>query len=121
MTATNLRAHARNFGIIAHIDAGKTTLSERILLKTGEIHRTGEVHEGTATMDSMDLEKERGITIGAAATRAAWNGHAFTLIDTPGHIDFAIEVERSLRVLDGAVMVLSGVAGIQPQTETVWR
>jgi elongation factor G len=121
MTATVLRANSRNFGIIAHIDAGKTTLSERILLKTGEIHRTGEVHDGTATMDSMDLEKERGITIGAAATRAAWNGHSFTLIDTPGHIDFAIEVERSLRVLDGAVMVLSGVAGVQPQTETVWR
>jgi elongation factor G len=121
MTATVLRANSRNFGIIAHIDAGKTTLSERILLKTGEIHRTGEVHEGTATMDHMDLEKERGITIGAAATRAAWNGHAFTLIDTPGHIDFAIEVERSLRVLDGAVTVLCGVAGIQPQTETVWR
>ncbi|MES3024290.1 MAG: elongation factor G [Pseudomonadota bacterium] len=121
MTATVHRAHTRNFGIIAHIDAGKTTLSERILLKTGEIHRPGEVHEGTATMDSMALEKERGITIGAAATRAAWNGHAFTLIDTPGHIDFAIEVERSLRVLDGAVTVLCGVAGIQPQTETVWR
>ena len=121
MTATVSRANSRNFGIIAHIDAGKTTLSERILLKTGEIHRTGEVHEGTATMDSMDLEKERGITIGAAATRCAWNGHAFTLIDTPGHIDFAIEVERSLRVLDGAVTVLCGVAGIQPQTETVWR
>jgi elongation factor G len=121
MTATVLRANSRNFGIIAHIDAGKTTLSERILLKTGEIHRTGEVHEGTATMDSMDLEKERGITIGAAATRAEWNGHVFTLIDTPGHIDFAIEVERSLRVLDGAVTVLCGVAGVQPQTETVWR
>lgn len=121
MTATVLRANSRNFGIIAHIDAGKTTLSERILLKTGEIHRTGEVHEGTATMDHLELEKERGITIGAAATRAAWNGHAFTLIDTPGHIDFAIEVERSLRVLDGAVVVLSGVAGVQPQTETVWR
>ncbi|MFL6660242.1 MAG: elongation factor G [Massilia sp.] len=121
MTATVLRAHTRNFGIIAHIDAGKTTLSERILLKTGEIHRTGEVHDGTAVMDSMDLEKERGITIGAAATRCAWNGHAFTLIDTPGHIDFAIEVERSLRVLDGAVTVLCGVAGVQPQTETVWR
>lgn len=121
MTATVLRANTRNFGIIAHIDAGKTTLSERILLKTGEIHRAGEVHEGTATMDSMDLEKERGITIGAAATRAFWNKHAFTLIDTPGHIDFAIEVERSLRVLDGAVTVLCGVAGIQPQTETVWR
>ncbi|PWF54941.1 elongation factor G [Massilia glaciei] len=121
MTATVHRAHTRNFGIIAHIDAGKTTLSERVLLKTGEIHRPGEVHEGTATMDSMPLEKERGITIGAAATRAAWNGHAFTLIDTPGHIDFAIEVERSLRVLDGAVTVLCGVAGIQPQTETIWR
>ncbi len=125
MTATTKRPNAihlaRNFGIIAHIDAGKTTLSERILLKTGQIHRAGEVHEGTATMDSMDLEKERGITIGAAATRAAWKGHAFTLIDTPGHIDFAIEVERSLRVLDGAVTVLCGVAGIQPQTETVWR
>jgi elongation factor G len=121
MTATVLRANTRNFGIIAHIDAGKTTLSERILLKTGEIHRTGEVHEGTATMDSMDLEKERGITIGAAATRAGWRGHAFTLIDTPGHIDFAIEVERSLRVLDGAVTVLCAVAGVQPQTETVWR
>ena len=121
MTATVLRAHTRNFGIIAHIDAGKTTLSERILLKTGEIHRTGEVHDGAATMDSMALEKERGITIGAAATRVAWNGPSFTLIDTPGHIDFAIEVERSLRVLDGAVTVLSGVAGVQPQTETVWR
>jgi elongation factor G len=121
MTATVLRANSRNFGIIAHIDAGKTTLSERILLKTGEIHRAGEVHEGTATMDSMDLEKERGITIGAAATRAEWKGHAFTLIDTPGHIDFAIEVERSLRVLDGAIAVLCGVAGVQPQTETVWR
>ncbi|MEO7495478.1 MAG: elongation factor G [Massilia sp.] len=121
MTATVLRAHSRNFGIIAHIDAGKTTLSERILLKTGKIHRAGEVHEGNATMDSLDLEKERGITIGAAATSVAWNGHAFTLIDTPGHIDFAIEVERSLRVLDGAVVVLSAVAGIQPQTETVWR
>ncbi|AIY41955.1 Translation elongation factor G-related protein [Collimonas arenae] len=122
MTATTtLRANSRNFGIIAHIDAGKTTLSERILLKTGEIHRAGEVHDGAATMDHMDLEKERGITIGAAATRAVWNGHTFTLIDTPGHIDFAIEVERSLRVLDGAIAVLSGVEGIQPQTETVWR
>ncbi len=121
MTATIGRANSRNFGIIAHIDAGKTTLSERILLKTGEIHRAGEVHEGTATLDSLDLEKERGITIGAAATRCAWDGHAFTLIDTPGHIDFAIEVERSLRVLDGAVTVLCAVAGIQPQTETVWR
>jgi elongation factor G len=121
MTATTTRSTWRNFGIIAHIDAGKTTLSERILLKTGEIHRTGEVHDGAATMDHMDIEKERGITIGAAATHCAWNDHAFTLIDTPGHIDFAIEVERSLRVLDGAVTVLCAVAGIQPQTETVWR
>ena len=122
MSATTvLRARTRNFGIIAHIDAGKTTLSERILLKTGQIHRSGEVHEGTATMDSMDLEKERGITIGAAATSVTWKEHAFTLIDTPGHIDFAIEVERSLRVLDGAVTVLDSVAGVQPQTETVWR
>ncbi|MBC3917672.1 elongation factor G [Undibacterium sp. CY18W] len=118
---THSRNHWRNFGIIAHIDAGKTTLSERILFKTGEIHRTGEVHEGNATMDTMALEKERGITIGAAATRCVWNGHEFTLIDTPGHIDFAIEVERSLRVLDGAITVLSGVAGVQPQTETVWH
>ncbi|MFZ6681750.1 elongation factor G [Undibacterium sp. Tian12W] len=117
----NVRNNWRNFGIIAHIDAGKTTLSERILFKTGEIHRTGEVHEGNATMDTMALEKERGITIGAAATRCVWNGHEFTLIDTPGHIDFAIEVERSLRVLDGAITVLSGVAGVQPQTETVWH
>ncbi|MES2299959.1 MAG: elongation factor G [Pseudomonadota bacterium] len=121
MTAPVNRAPSRNFGIIAHIDAGKTTLSERILLKTGEIHRSGEVHEGTATMDHLELEKERGITIGAAATSCAWDGHAFTLIDTPGHIDFAIEVERSLRVLDGAITVLCGVAGVQPQTETVWR
>ncbi|MET3136543.1 elongation factor G [Undibacterium sp. GrIS 1.2] len=118
---TSTHQFARNFGIIAHIDAGKTTLSERILLKTGEIHRTGEVHDGNATMDHLDLEKERGITIGAAATQCVWDGHTFTLIDTPGHIDFAIEVERSLRVLDGAITVLSGVAGIQPQTETVWR
>ncbi len=121
MNATSPRATWRNFGIIAHIDAGKTTLSERILLKTGEIHRAGEVHDGNANLDYLDLERERGITIGAAATRCAWNGHAFTLIDTPGHIDFAIEVERSLRVLDGAVTVLCGVAGVQPQTETVWR
>ncbi len=117
----NVRNTWRNFGIIAHIDAGKTTLSERILFKTGEIHRTGEVHEGNTAMDTMQLERDRGITIGAAATRCVWNGHEFTLIDTPGHIDFAIEVERSLRVLDGAITVLSGVAGVQPQTETVWH
>ena len=112
---------ARNFGIIAHIDAGKTTLSERILVATGALRRAGEVHDGAAAMDHMDLEKERGISIGAAATQTDWKEHRFTLIDTPGHIDFAIEVERSLRVLDGAVTVLCGVAGIQPQTETVWR
>ncbi|QWT18922.1 elongation factor G [Bacillus sp. NP157] len=116
----------RNLGIIAHVDAGKTTLTERLLYKTGTIHRTGEVHDGATTTDHMELERERGITIGAAAVRASWTPegglpHRLTLIDTPGHIDFAIEVERSLRVLDGAVVVFSGVAGVQPQSETVWR
>jgi elongation factor G len=116
----------RNLGIIAHVDAGKTTLTERLLYATGTIHRTGEVHDGAATTDHMELERERGITIGAAAVRATWTpadgqAHRLTLIDTPGHIDFAIEVERSLRVLDGAVTVFSGVAGVQPQSETVWH
>jgi elongation factor G len=116
----------RNLGIIAHVDAGKTTLTERLLYKTGTIHRTGEVHDGATTTDHMELERERGITIGAAAVRANWTPdggqpHRLTLIDTPGHIDFAIEVERSLRVLDGAVTVFSGVAGVQPQSETVWH
>lgn len=116
----------RNLGIIAHVDAGKTTLTERLLYKTGTIHRTGEVHDGATTTDHMELERERGITIGAAAVRANWTPqggqpYRLTLIDTPGHIDFAIEVERSLRVLDGAVTVFSGVAGVQPQSETVWR
>jgi elongation factor G len=116
----------RNLGIIAHVDAGKTTLTERLLWKTGAIHRTGEVHDGATTTDHMDLERERGITIGAAAVQCAWTpaggqAHRLTLIDTPGHIDFAIEVERSLRVLDGAVTVFSAVAGVQPQSETVWR
>jgi len=116
----------RNLGIIAHVDAGKTTLTERLLYATGAIHRTGEVHDGAATTDHMELERERGITIGAAAVRAQWtpaggHAHRLTLIDTPGHIDFAIEVERSLRVLDGAVTVFSGVAGVQPQSETVWH
>ncbi|KJV37258.1 elongation factor G [Luteibacter yeojuensis] len=116
----------RNLGIIAHVDAGKTTLTERLLYKTGTIHRTGEVHDGATTTDHMELERERGITIGAAAVRANWTPqggqpHRLTLIDTPGHIDFAIEVERSLRVLDGAVVVFSGVAGVQPQSETVWH
>jgi elongation factor G len=119
-------ARWRNLGIIAHVDAGKTTLTERLLYKTGTIHRTGEVHDGATTTDHMELERERGITIGAAAVRANWTpeggqSHRLTLIDTPGHIDFAIEVERSLRVLDGAVTVFSGVAGVQPQSETVWN
>ncbi|MBN8740652.1 MAG: translation elongation factor G [Lysobacterales bacterium 69-70] len=116
----------RNLGIIAHIDAGKTTLTERLLWKTGAIHRMGEVHDGAATTDFSPLERERGITIGAAAVQAQWTPtdgetHRLTLIDTPGHIDFAIEVEGSLRVLDGAVAVFCAVAGVQPQSETVWR
>lgn len=116
----------RNLGIIAHIDAGKTTLTERLLWKTGEIRRVGEVHDGAATTDFSAIERERGITIGAAAVQAQWaprggDSHRLTLIDTPGHIDFAIEVERSLRVLDGAVAVFSAVDGVQPQSETVWH
>jgi len=111
----------RNFGIISHIDAGKTTVSERILYYTGEIHKMGEVHNGAATMDWMDQEQERGITITATSTACRWRNWWFNLIDTPGHIDFTIEVERSLRVLDGAVTILSAVEGVQPQTESVWR
>ena len=118
----------RNFGIMAHIDAGKTTTSERILFYTGKSHKIGEVHEGAATMDWMEQEQERGITITSAATTAFWKGmdgtlpeHRFNIIDTPGHVDFTIEVERSLRVLDGAVFVLCSVGGVQPQSETVWR
>lgn len=111
----------RNIGIVAHIDAGKTTVSERILFYSGLEIRMGEVHEGTAVMDWMVEERRRGITITAAATKLPWNGHTIQLIDTPGHVDFTVEVERSMRVLDGAVLVLSGVAGVQPQTETVWR
>lgn len=111
----------RNFGIIAHIDAGKTTVSERVLFYTGRKHKIGEVHEGEATMDWMEQEQERGITITAAATTCFWKGHRLNLIDTPGHIDFTIEVQRSLRVLDGAVTVFDGVAGVEAQTETVWR
>ena len=111
----------RNFGIMAHIDAGKTTTTERILYYTGKSHKIGEVHDGAATMDFMEQEQERGITITSAATTAFWNGHRMNIIDTPGHVDFTIEVERSLRVLDGAVCVLDSNQGVEPQTETVWR
>src|SRR5215469_10118589 len=111
----------RNFGIMAHIDAGKTTTTERILYYTGKSHKMGEVHEGAATMDWMEQEQERGITITSAATTAFWNGKRLNIIDTPGHVDFTIEVERSLRVLDGAICVLDSNQGVEPQTETVWR
>src|SRR2546421_3863178 len=111
----------RNIGIVAHIDAGKTTTTERILFYTGRVHRIGEVDEGSATMDWMVQERERGITITSAATTCVWRDHRINIIDTPGHVDFTVEVERSLRVLDGAVVVLSGVEGVQPQSETVWR
>ncbi len=111
----------RNIGIIAHIDAGKTTTTERVLYYTGRIYKIGEVHEGAATMDWMDQERERGITITAAATTAQWNDHRINIIDTPGHVDFTVEVERSLRVLDGGVVVFDAVAGVEPQSETVWR
>src|ERR1700744_4469401 len=119
------RAHPiedyRNFGIAAHIDAGKTTTTERILYYTGINYKIGEVHEGAATMDWMAQEQERGITITSAATTASWRDHRINIIDTPGHVDFTVEVERSLRVLDGAVAVFDSVAGVQPQSETVWR
>ena len=111
----------RNIGIMAHIDAGKTTTTERILYYTGRTHKMGEVHEGAATMDWMAQEQERGITITSAATTADWRDHRINIIDTPGHVDFTVEVERSLRVLDGAVAVFDSVAGVQPQSETVWR
>ena len=118
----------RNIGISAHIDAGKTTTTERILFYTGVSHKIGEVHDGAATMDWMEQEQERGITITSAATTAFWSGmsqqfpqHRINVIDTPGHVDFTVEVERSLRVLDGAVAVFDAVAGVQPQSETVWR
>ena len=125
-TAINLY---RNIGISAHIDAGKTTTTERILFYTGKSHKLGEVHDGAATMDWMEQEQERGITITSAATTCFWKGMAgqfdkqyrFNIIDTPGHVDFTIEVERSMRVLDGAVMVYCAVGGVQPQSETVWR
>src|SRR6201998_2233226 len=111
----------RNIGIAAHIDAGKTTTTERILYYTGKSHKIGEVHDGAATMDFMEQEQERGITITSAATTCFWNDHRINIIDTPGHVDFTIEVERSLRVLDGAVACFDGVAGVEPQSETVWR
>lgn len=120
-TAASAISLLRNIGIMAHIDAGKTTTTERILYYTGKTTKIGEVHEGQATMDWMVQEQERGITITSASTTCAWNGHKINIIDTPGHVDFTIEVERSLRVLDGAIAVFDGVAGVEPQSETVWR
>src|SRR5437867_5230497 len=111
----------RNIGIMAHIDAGKTTTTERILYYTGRTHKMGEVHEGAATMDWMVQEQERGITITSAATTCFWRDHRINILDTPGHVDFTVEVERSLRVLDGAVALFDSVAGVEPQSETVWR
>ena len=111
----------RNIGIMAHIDAGKTTTTERILFYTGKSYKIGEVHDGAATMDWMEQEQERGITITSAATTAFWHDIQVNIIDTPGHVDFTVEVERSLRVLDGAVAVFDGVAGVEPQSQTVWR
>ena len=111
----------RNIGFIAHIDAGKTTVTENVLYVTGMTHRVGNIDEGNTVMDFMDIERERGITIGSAATTTAWRGYEVNIIDTPGHVDFTAEVERSLRVLDGGVVVIDAVAGVQPQSETVWR
>ncbi len=121
MTRTHILSKYRNIGIMAHIDAGKTTTTERILYYTGKSHKIGEVHDGAATMDWMEQEQERGITITSAATTCFWQDHRINIIDTPGHVDFTIEVERSLKVLDGAVAVFDGVAGVEPQSETVWR
>src|SRR3712207_5390533 len=121
MARTVSLEHTRNIGIMAHIDAGKKTKTERILFYTGRTHKMGEVHEGAAVMDWMEQEQERGITITSAATTAFWRDHRINIIDTPGHVDFTVEVERSLRVLDGAVAVFDSVAGVEPQSETVWR
>ena len=121
MSRTHTLDKYRNIGIMAHIDAGKTTTTERILYYTGKSHKIGEVHDGAATMDWMEQEQERGITITSAATTCFWRDNRINIIDTPGHVDFTIEVERSLKVLDGAVAVFDGVAGVEPQSETVWR
>jgi len=121
MARTHKIEDYRNFGIMAHIDAGKTTTTERILYYTGKSHKIGEVHDGAATMDWMEQEQERGITITSAATTCFWREKRLNIIDTPGHVDFTIEVERSLRVLDGAIALLDANAGVEPQTETVWR
>src|SRR4030067_1008126 len=128
MSRTHPLKYYRNIGIAAHIDAGKTTTTERVLFYTGVSHKMGEVHEGTTVMDWMEQERERGITITAAATTCRWSGmskqypeHRINIIDTPGHVDFTIEVERSLRVLDGAVVVFCAVGGVEPQSETVWH
>ena len=121
MARTNPLEKVRNIGIAAHIDAGKTTTTERILFYSGIIHKIGEVHEGTAVTDWMEQERERGITITAAAISTSWNDHQINIIDTPGHVDFTIEVERSMRVLDGVIAVFCSVGGVQPQSETVWR
>ncbi|MFA6724881.1 MAG: GTP-binding protein, partial [Lentisphaeria bacterium] len=111
----------RNIGIMAHIDAGKTTCTERILYYTGRTHKLGETHDGQATMDFMVQEQERGITISSAATTCVWREHQINVIDTPGHVDFTVEVERSLRILDGAIGLFCAVGGVEPQSETVWR
>ena len=121
MPRTTSLDRIRNIGIMAHIDAGKTTTTERILFYTGRVHKLGETHDGAATMDWMVQEQERGITITSAATTAFWRDHVINIIDTPGHVDFTVEVERSLRVLDGAVGVFCAKGGVEPQSETVWR